>query len=167
MWRVCPSIVRVKLDSEKIHSGCRSTPGAPFHSDRLLGPSWVLKGVHWGVWVISDLTRTGAEGGSYIGSGTVTHYKKLISCGFLCHTLLNRYRPDYGTLTTMCFRPRYRWDENTPLNKRPHIFISHKAGGAGNGEGAGAWRSFFMPRIFSRRASVAVCVCGARATEDR
>ena len=38
----------------------------------------------------------------------------------MCHTLLNKYRPDYGTLTTMCFRPRYRWDETTPLNKRPH-----------------------------------------------
>ena len=37
----------------------RSTPGAPFHSDRLLGPSWVLKGVHWGVWVIGPHTQRG------------------------------------------------------------------------------------------------------------
>ena len=37
----------------------RSTPGAPFYSDRLLGPSWVLKGVHWGVWVIGPHTQRG------------------------------------------------------------------------------------------------------------
>ena len=37
----------------------RSTPGAPFHSDRLLGPFWVLKGVHWGVWVIGPHTHRG------------------------------------------------------------------------------------------------------------
>ena len=83
----------------------RSIPGVSFHSDRLLGPPWVPKGVHWVVWVIGPHTRRG-EGGSYIGSGTVTHHKKLFSCGFLCHTLLNRYRPDFGTLTTTCYRLR-------------------------------------------------------------
>ena len=83
----------------------RSIPGVSFHSDRLLGPPWVPKGVHWVVWVIGPHTRRG-EGGSYIGSGTVTHHKKLFSCGFLCHTLLNRYRPDFITLTSMCHRLR-------------------------------------------------------------
>ena len=83
----------------------RSITGALFHSDRLDGPPWVPKCVHWGVWVIGPHTHR-AGGGSYIGSGTVTHHQKLKSCGFLCHTLLNSYRPDYRTLTTMCFRPR-------------------------------------------------------------
>jgi hypothetical protein len=57
------------------------------------------------------------EGGSYIGMGTVTCDQTLFSCGFLWHALLNRCRPDLGTLKTMCHRVRKRWDENTLLNK--------------------------------------------------
>ena len=68
----------------------------------------------------SDPIRTAAEGGSYIGRGAVPHHQKLFSCGFLWHTLLNRCRPDLGTLKTMCHRLRKRWDENTPSGKRPH-----------------------------------------------
>jgi hypothetical protein len=41
----------------------RSIPGVPFHSDRLLGPPWVPKGVHWVVWVIGPHTHRGAERG--------------------------------------------------------------------------------------------------------
>ena len=37
----------------------RSITGALFHSDRLLGPSWVLNGVHGGVWVIGPHTQRG------------------------------------------------------------------------------------------------------------
>ena len=37
----------------------RSIPGALFHSDRLDGPPWVPKGVHWGVWVIGPHTHRG------------------------------------------------------------------------------------------------------------
>ena len=94
----------------------RSIPGVLFHSGGLVGPPWVPKSVHCGVWVIGPI-RTVAEGGSYIGRGAVPHHQKLLSCGFLWHTLLNRCRPDLGTLKTMCHRLRKRWDENTPSSK--------------------------------------------------
>ena len=83
----------------------RSIPGVLFHSGGLVGPPWVPKGVHSRVWVIGPI-RTAAEGGSYIGRGAVPHHQKLLSCGFLWHTLLNRCRPDLGTLKTMCHRLR-------------------------------------------------------------
>ena len=94
----------------------RSISGVLVDSGGLCGPPWVKKWGHGGVWVFGPHTpRT--EGGSYIGMGTVTCDQKLFSCGFLWHTLLNRCRPDLGTLKTMCHRLRKRWDENTLLNK--------------------------------------------------
>ena len=94
----------------------RSISGVLGDSGGLCGPPWVKKWGHGGVWVFGPHTpRT--EGGSYIGRGAVTCDHKLFSCGFLWHTLLNRCRPDLGTLKTMCHRLRKRWDENTLLNK--------------------------------------------------
>ena len=49
--------------------------------------------------------------------GCRPHHQKLFSCGFLWHALLNRCRPDLGTLKSMCHRLIKRWDENTLLNK--------------------------------------------------
>jgi hypothetical protein len=98
----------------------RSISGVLVDSSGLCGPPWVKKWGHGGVWVFRPHTpRT--EGGSYIGRGAVTCDHKLFSCGFLWHTLLNRCRPDLGTLKTMCHRLMKRWDENTLLNKGPHI----------------------------------------------
>ena len=99
----------------------RSIPGVLFHSGGLVGPPWVPKDVHSRVWVIGPHTHRGG-GGVYIGRGAVQHHQKLFSCGFLGHTLLNRCRPDLGTLKTMCHRLRKRWDENTLLNKGPHNY---------------------------------------------
>ena len=94
----------------------RSISGVLGDSGGLCGPPWVKKWGHGGVWVFGPHTpRT--EGGSYIGRGTVTCDQKLFSCGFLWHTLLNRCRPDLGTLKTTCHRLRKRWDENTPSGK--------------------------------------------------
>jgi len=47
--------------------------------------------------------------------------KKLFSCGFLCCTIHNMSGPNHTPLKTTCHRLRKRWDENTLLNKRPHI----------------------------------------------
>ena len=80
----------------------RSISGVLGDSGGLCGPPWVKELGHGGVWVFGPHTpRT--EGGSYIGRGAVTCDHKLFSCGFLWHTLLNRYRPDFRTLTTMCY----------------------------------------------------------------
>ena len=97
----------------------RSIPGVPFHSAGLDGPPRVAKVVHCGVGVTGPHTHR-RLGGSYIGRGAGRNHEKLFSFGFLCHTLLNRYRPDFGTLTTTCHRLRKRWDENTPSSKGPH-----------------------------------------------
>ena len=83
----------------------KSIPGVLFHSGGLVGPPWVPKDVHSRVWVIGPHTHRGG-GGVYIGRGAVQHHQKLFSCGFLGHTLLNRCRPDLGTLKTTCHRLR-------------------------------------------------------------
>ena len=97
----------------------RSIPGVLFHSGGLVGPPWVPKGVHSRVWVIGPHTHRGGGGVLHVhGRGrAVPHHQKLFSCGFLWHTLLNRCRPDLGTLKTKCHRLIKRWDENTLLNK--------------------------------------------------
>ena len=94
----------------------RSIPGVLFHSGGLVGPPWVPKDVHSRVWVIGPHTHRGG-GGVLHREGCRPHHQKLFSSGFLWHTLLNRCRPDLGTLKTMCHRLRKRWDENTLLNK--------------------------------------------------
>ena len=87
---------------------------------RLRWAMWSILGEKNGSWRRLGIQTPYApyrEGGSYIGRGAVTCDHKLFSCGFLWHTLLNRCRPDLGTLKTMCHRLRSRWDENTLLNK--------------------------------------------------
>ena len=55
-----------------------------------------------------DLGRCGQRGvlASARGLHSKSHQKKPFSCVLLCHALLKRYRPDFVTLTTTCFRLR-------------------------------------------------------------
>jgi len=82
----------------------RSISGVLFHSSGPCGPPWVKKWGHGGVWVFGPHTPRVRRGGSYIGPGMPFRIIKikLFSCGFLWHTLLNRCRPDLGTLKTTC-----------------------------------------------------------------
>jgi hypothetical protein len=74
----------------------------------------------------SDPIRPVPEGGSYIGRGAVTCDQKLFSCGFLCCTIHNGSGPNHGPLKTTCHRLKKRWDENTSLNKRPHMEFAER-----------------------------------------
>ena len=101
----------------------RSISGVLGDSGGLCGPPWVKKWGHGGVWVFGPHTpRT--EGGSAFGRGTVRRDENIFLCGFLCFTIHNGSGPNHGSLKTTCHRLKKRWDENTPLNKRPHTLPS-------------------------------------------
>ena len=98
----------------------RTSSGGLGYSSDLFGQPHVPNGGHLGVRVSSGHTHR-TEGGSYIGRGTVTCDKKLLSCDLLCCTIHNMSPLGKKPLTIMRHSVIKRWDQNTPSRKGPHI----------------------------------------------